>query len=164
MDDCQSLLDMVYAGWCKYQELLIAALEPLTTHQLAMRAAPHLRSIGEITAHIIAARARWFAPPLGDGSRELAGFDHWDKPSEPSRDAHQLVRGLQFTQDYIQITMACWTPQEWKFSIPGETDREPVVISRQWVIWHLIEHDLHHGGEISLTLGIHHLTPPNLNL
>ena len=26
--------------------------------------------------------------------------------------------------------------------------------TRQWVIWHLIEHDVHHGGEISLTLGM----------
>jgi hypothetical protein len=22
-------------------------------------------------------------------------------------------------------------------------------LSRQWVIWHVIEHDLHHGGELS---------------
>jgi uncharacterized damage-inducible protein DinB len=23
------------------------------------------------------------------------------------------------------------------------------------VVWHVLEHDLHHGGEISLTLGMH---------
>jgi uncharacterized damage-inducible protein DinB len=162
MDGCQLSLDTIYAGWCKHQEQLIATLESLTAHQLALRAAPLLRSIGEITAHIIAARAHWFAPPLGDGSRELAGFSRWDKPGEPFRDVHQLIRGLQFTQDYIQITMACWTPEEWNISIPGEDNHEPAVITRQWVIWHLIEHDLHHGGEISLTLSMHGLTPPEL--
>jgi hypothetical protein len=26
------------------------------------------------------------------------------------------------------------------------------------MIWHLIEHDLHHGGELSFTLGMHRLT------
>ena len=27
--------------------------------------------------------------------------------------------------------------------------------SRAWVVWHVLEHDLHHGGEVSLTLGVH---------
>ncbi|HEX4716084.1 MAG TPA: DinB family protein [Ktedonobacteraceae bacterium] len=31
-------------------------------------------------------------------------------------------------------------------------------MTRQWIIWHVIEHDLHHGGEISLILGTHGLT------
>ena len=40
----------------------------------------------------------------------------------------------------------------------GERRGEHYSFTRQWVIWHLIEHDLHHGGEISLTLGAHELT------
>jgi hypothetical protein len=30
------------------------------------------------------------------------------------------------------------------------------------VVWHLIEHDLHHGGEVSLILGMHGLGAPDL--
>ena len=29
-------------------------------------------------------------------------------------------------------------------------------------IWHIIEHDLHHGGELSFSLGMHGLTAPDL--
>src|SRR5215472_5334056 len=29
--------------------------------------------------------------------------------------------------------------------------------TRQFIVWHVAEHDLHHGGEISLTLGMHGL-------
>ena len=29
--------------------------------------------------------------------------------------------------------------------------------SRQWIIWGVLEHDIHHGSEISTTLGIHGL-------
>jgi uncharacterized damage-inducible protein DinB len=32
------------------------------------------------------------------------------------------------------------------------------TFTRQWVVWHLVEHDLHHGGEVSLILGSHGLT------
>jgi len=49
-----------------------------------------------------------------------------------------------------------WTPNDLtvEFSRPGH---DPSASTRQWVIWHLIEHDLHHGGEISQILGSHGL-------
>jgi uncharacterized damage-inducible protein DinB len=53
--------------------------------------------------------------------------------------------------------IARWTAEEWEKTWPGEDDSEPEVITRQWVIWHLIEHDVHHGGEISIVLGAHGL-------
>ncbi|HEY6285010.1 MAG TPA: hypothetical protein VIX20_05065 [Ktedonobacteraceae bacterium] len=37
-----------------------------------------------------------------------------------------------------------------------------IILSRQWVIWHVIEHDLHHGGELSFSLGAHNLAAPDL--
>ena len=45
------------------------------------------------------------------------------------------------------------TAEDWQQTWLGEDEGEPDTITRPWVIWHLIEHDLHHGGEISLTLG-----------
>ncbi|GER91949.1 hypothetical protein KDW_61110 [Dictyobacter vulcani] len=35
-------------------------------------------------------------------------------------------------------------------------------MTRQWVIWHLIEHDLHHGGELSFVLGAHNISAIDL--
>ncbi len=52
--------------------------------------------------------------------------------------------------------------KEWATTYPGEPPEEPARITRPWVIWHLIEHDLHHGGEVSLTLGTHGLAAPGL--
>lgn len=39
---------------------------------------------------------------------------------------------------------------------------EEETFTRQWVIWHLLEHDLHHGGEISFVLGMHDLVAIDL--
>jgi uncharacterized damage-inducible protein DinB len=157
----QTSLEAIYAGWRNYQKLLIVALAPLTPEQLALRAASNLRSIEEIVTHMIGARGRWFAPPLGDGSPQLAAFGCWDRRAEPVRTAAEIVTGLQFTLDYIHAAIASWTPSDWQGTIPGEGLFEPGD-TRQWVVWHLIEHDLHHGGEISLTLGMHQLTAPAL--
>jgi uncharacterized damage-inducible protein DinB len=51
--------------------------------------------------------------------------------------------------------IARWTPEDWEATWSGDGSSEPDEITRQWVIWHLIEHDVHHGGEISITLGAH---------
>ena len=49
-----------------------------------------------------------------------------------------------------------------EFVLMGVQDGERYADSRQWIIWHLIEHELHHGGELSLTLGVHGLAAPDL--
>jgi hypothetical protein len=51
-------LNEFYNGWEEYQRKLIQALVPLTDAQLRLRAAPHLRLIGEIARHMVGARAR----------------------------------------------------------------------------------------------------------
>jgi uncharacterized damage-inducible protein DinB len=58
--------------------------------------------------------------------------------------------------------IARWTPAQWQETYPGEPPEEPAEITRMWVIWHLIEHDLHHGGEISLILGTNGLAAPDI--
>ncbi len=57
----------------------------------------------------------------------------------------------------IQDALAHWTPAdlEQPFQRPGDQSGTPEHRSRQWIIWHLLEHDLHHGGELSLLLGMH---------
>jgi uncharacterized damage-inducible protein DinB len=38
-------------------------------------------------------------------------------------------------------------------------ERKSRTLSRAWVIYHVMEHDLHHGGEISQILGSNGLPP-----
>jgi len=65
MADDNVTLTTFYTAWKAYQERL-AALAPLTAEQLALRAAPGLRSIGETAAHIIGCRVGWFTITLGE--------------------------------------------------------------------------------------------------
>jgi uncharacterized damage-inducible protein DinB len=162
MTELHSPLPTIYAGWHNYQTLLIAALRPLSLDQLGLRAAPQLRSIGEIMRHIIGARARWFYQLMGEGGEVFATLGTWDRPGMPPRSAAELIEGLEATWQGMQEAISRWTPEDWQQSYPGEEPSEPARITRQWVIWHLIEHDLHHGGEIGLTLGQHELAAPDL--
>jgi uncharacterized damage-inducible protein DinB len=162
MTESQSPMPTIYAGWQTYQTLLVTALTPLSPEQLALRAAPALRSIGEMTTHMIGARARWFYQLMGEGGETFATLGTWDRTGMPTRTADELVHGLETTWQGMQDAISRWTEADWQQTYPGEDATEPATITRLWVIWHLIEHDLHHGGEVSLTLGMHGLAAPDL--
>jgi len=152
-----------YKGWETYQDLLITAIAPLTAEQLALRAAPHLRSISENMLHIIAVRARWFHRFMGEGDDDIAALMVWDRKESPARSAAELVDGLKQAMQLIQQSLTRWTSTDLEFVFKGaDPHYGDYSLTRQWVIWHVIEHDLHHGGEVSLMLGMHGLTAPDL--
>lgn len=162
MSEHTANISMFYKGWTDYQDLLIKAIAPLSTEQLTLRAAPQLRSIGENLTHIIAVRVRWFHLLMGEGGEEIAPIGEWDRPGQPVRNATELVKGLEKSLQFVQECLSLWTPADLEYVFRGTRQGEEYALSRQWVIWHVIEHDLHHGGEVSLTLGMHGLTAPDL--
>jgi uncharacterized damage-inducible protein DinB len=47
-------------------------------------------------------------------------------------------------------------PEEFAIQVDApDAQGERPSRSRQWIVWHLVEHDVHHGGEISFSLGMH---------
>jgi uncharacterized damage-inducible protein DinB len=150
------MVSTILEGWSTYQGFLIDSLRPLDAQQLARRSSDDLRSVDLIARHMIGARGRWFKSLVREEDRAaFQDFATWDRPQGPVRSAGELVRGLERTFTGMQAAIESWTPEQWAQTYPGDGETEPKVLTMYWVIWHLIEHDLHHGGEISLTLGMH---------
>ena len=151
-----------YQGWDAYQALLSKAIVPLSSEHLALRVAPHLRSLGENVAHIISGRVSNFHLLMGEGGTELAPLEQWDIPGAPIRSAAELVSGLEATWQMIYTALLRWTPANLGDVFTEVQDEQLSSFTRQWIIWSTIKHDLHHGGEVSFTLGTHHLEAPDL--
>ena len=154
-------------SWKAYQDHLQVALAPLTAEQLALRAAPGLRSIGENALHIIGCRAYWFTEFMGeDGGEEMQVYARWNEMAlalgAPVPSAAELAQGLLRTWQFMADCLARWSPADMRQTFPDEVNGAPVEVSRAWVVWHVLEHDLHHGGELSLTLGMYGLAAPDL--
>src|SRR3989442_646744 len=98
----------LYKGWDVYQEQVVKAISPLAVEQLALRAAPNLRSVGMIAAHIVGARVRWFHRLMGEGSVDIHTLGTWDRPEAPVRSAAELVEGLEESWQLIQHSLAHW--------------------------------------------------------
>lgn len=162
MSENNATLDTFYKHWKVYQDELEKAIAPLTHEQLALRSAPHLRSVGEIAQHIIGVRIGWFMFDLLHDVGELAPLAEWSMPEAPVRTAEELVWGLNASWQMMASALAHWNSDDMQQIITSEDNGQEVQFPRSWVIWHLIEHDLHHGGELSLTLGMNGLRAPGI--
>ncbi len=155
-----------YKGWGSYQRMLTAMIAPLTDEQLALPTGPDRWTIGEVAQHVIANRVWWFQVWMGEGDPGLAPIAHWDPadPVEaPELSAADLVAGLESTWQMIADALGRWTADDLPavFDPPAAMSAEERAMfssfSRQWIIWHVLEHEIHHGGELSLALGNHNL-------
>ena len=158
-----SPLAILFSNWADYQQQLIKAIAPLTPEQLALRAAPNLRSVDALVIHIIGARARWFSQVLHEGDATTAEMGTWDRQEERVRTAADLVAGLTATEQLIQQSLARWTPADLEEEVTAQRGGQEYRFPRAWVIWHLIEHDLHHGGELAYTMRMHGLEGPEIS-
>ncbi|MEZ4706482.1 MAG: DinB family protein [Caldilineaceae bacterium] len=155
-------LDVIYANWRGYNEKLRDCIAPLTDAQLLLRPAPHMWPLGQIVQHIVAVREGWFCATLQDEDGTLNEYMSWGQRDSPARSAAELARGLNETWAFIESRLQRWTADDCAQTFPDEWDGQVYQVSRSWVIYHVMEHDLHHGGEVSLLLGMHGLQTPDL--
>lgn len=151
-------LAAVYAGWGHYQDLVVQAVTPCTDEELSLRVAPTMRSARELATHLVAARVRWFHEVLGAGDLTIAPLGAWDQDGQPERNAAALEEGLERTWSMIEHALRSWTTA----NLADQVEARDETVTRQEVIWHVLEHDLSHGGELFLTLGAHGLRVPEL--
>lgn len=151
-----------YRGWERYQRSLVQMISPLSTEQLALSAGSHEWSIGLIAQHMIADRVWWFHLWMGEGSADLAPIVHWDPADDVEQiplTAAELVTGLESTWRMVHDALDRWTAADLDEVISPPTalsEEEQQAFgptARGWIIWHVLEHEIHHGGELSLALG-----------
>jgi uncharacterized damage-inducible protein DinB len=157
--DKQSTLDVIYENWRGYNKRLQKCITPLTNKQFLLQPAPQMWPLGQIVQHIISVRAGWFSGTLQENDKAMEGYMLWVKHNSPRRSAFELVRGLEETWAFIESRLQHWTPADGAVTFPDEMEGQIVEVSRSWVIYHVLEHDLHHGSEISLILGMNGLQP-----
>jgi len=158
----QSTLDVIYENWRTYNDKLRDAVAPLTDEQLRLQPAPGMWPLGQILQHIVSVRAGWFSGTLQDDNEAMTAYMEWGQYDSPARSAAELARGLDETWAFIESRLRRWTEDDRAVTFPDEWEGVVSHVSRSWVIYHVVEHDLHHGGEVSLLLGMNKLPGPDI--
>ena len=157
-------LAALYKGWETYQRHLIQAITPLTAEQLAHSMTPNTHTVGQIAAHIAFGRATWMHRVMGIKGPELEKLAqrNWEAPEYTTKVA-ELVQALEVTWRELHNCLERWTLHDIESVFKIEHLGKPYEFSLRWIIWHLIEHDMHHGGELSFLLGAQGLTAVDLD-
>ncbi len=170
-------LQSFYDGWADHQRLLLVAIRELTPEHLGLRTAPNLWAVWQLAGHMAGARAYWFHDVLGEGDPAVRDMFRvtsttvpdlllddagWEDDENHPRGPAEIVEALSRTWSMIDDCLRHWTPDDLAVEFSRQRRTGTQTVTRGWVTWHLMEHDLHHGGEISLILGTHGL--PGLDL
>jgi uncharacterized damage-inducible protein DinB len=173
----QGALDALFDGWANHQRRAIDMLAGLTPDQLALRPSLDSWSVWQLAGHVAGSRSYWFQDLLGEGdpslrvrfrvasttvpglSLEDAG---WEDDETHPRGAAELVGALEDTWVLVGGCLRRWTSEDLAVSFSRQRSSGTQTFTRSWVIWHLIEHDVHHTGEMSIILGSHGV--PGLDL
>jgi uncharacterized damage-inducible protein DinB len=148
-----------YAGWEQHNALLVKSLGPLTDEQLLWSPGEGFWSIRMLACHIVAARAWWFHGWMGEGDDDLKRLTTMDDDSDVTKpNAAAICAALDKSWADVAACLRRWTVDDLsaKFQRPApRPDGTRPWRDRRFIIWHVAEHDVHHGGEISLILGTH---------
>jgi uncharacterized damage-inducible protein DinB len=159
-------LMQVYEGWEGHQSSLVRAITPLTSEQLLWRPGDELNSVGELARHISLGRLVWFLRMDAPGSAELAELiDVWEEDPDGNKhivekaititeDATALVHWLEITGQMVETTLKTWQVGDLAKAYRHKWNGTVYAVSRQWTIWRILSHDIHHGGQIALMLGM----------
>jgi len=155
----------IYRGWEGYQTSLVHAVTPLTHEQLIWRAATDRRSLGEIVRHISLGRINWFVRMGAPGVDAVAqrvpkwetdpdGVRHIVEGAVAADDPRRLTEWLELSWHPIQRVLDEWTVADLDTTYAHRWRGQNYLNSRQWTIWRIMAHDIHHGGQLAMMLGM----------
>ena len=137
----------IFAHWSQVREELYATINLFEDSELSFMPYNGSWSAGQIMLHIASAEEGWLRYVV---TRDLPAWpDHYKIENYPTRKdiIYALDDVYTWTQGYIKGL--------------DETDLDRLIetpwgehITLGWILWHVVEHEIHHRGELSLILGI----------
>ncbi len=135
----------LFGHWASVRAGLLEALDQLSDAQLQFTPRPGLWSLGTTARRIASAEEGWFRHHV---TRELPEWpDFRDADYRTVAAVHSLLGDVHArSEEFLQ-------------SVDAADDGRPVelfwgeMVPLRWCMWHVLEHEIHHRGEIYLMLG-----------
>jgi uncharacterized damage-inducible protein DinB len=144
----------LFGHWTSVRRDLNRALDMVSDAQLAFVPREGLWSLGRVARHIAGAEDGWFRYVV---ARELDGWPRFGAEDYATVASIQelLAQVRERTEAYLATLDE--TELDRMVSTPWEED-----LSLRWIVWHVLEHEIHHRGEIYLMLGLLGMEAPDI--
>lgn len=154
-----------YAGWRRYDDLVVQALAAMSDEELALTA-PVLDTSGTahwpiwaIAAHSAGTRVYWLCGLLGEPGLETAAafvepetWQGWEDDLSTPRSAAELAAAWRTSWAIVESSLRRWTPEMLDEAFRTDSG---LHLTRQSIVMRLITHEAYHTGEIALIQGMH---------
>jgi uncharacterized damage-inducible protein DinB len=141
-------LAQLFSHWQEVRAGLLATIDQFADDELTFVPFETSWPVGQIMLHIADAEEGWFRNVVTD---ELA---EW--PSDfllaryPTRSAIKAL--LTSVHSHTETYLASLTLADMDRRV--EMPWSEATLSQGWIIWHVLEHEIHHRGELSFALGL----------
>ena len=144
----------LFSHWREVRAGLLLAMDQLADDQLAFVPREGLWSLRTVALHIATAEEGWFRYVV------TGQLDEWPKVDESEYPTVLSIKALlsqvhDRTESYLRSI--------------DVTDLDRVIttfwgakLTLRWIIWHVLEHEVHHRGEIYLMLGLMGMEAPDV--
>ncbi len=145
-----------FGHWVEARQGLLQALDLLKDAHLDFTPREGLWSLRETLVHIASAEDGWFRYGVerSNQSWDETGIERASYPTVESV-RKLLIDVHQKTEDFLS-------------RVPEDQIDRPVALpwggqtTLRWVIWHVLEHEIHHRGEVFLMLGLLGMEGPDI--
>jgi uncharacterized damage-inducible protein DinB len=143
----------LFAHWYDVRNGLLTALDKLTDAQLDFTPREGLWSLRETVTHIAGTEDGWLRfftdNRWHENPPQVASYPTIASLKSLLSETH-VITEKQFAKDFdTTLQKTCTLP--WG----GQ-------VSMDWAVWHVIEHEIHHRGEIFLMLGLMGIEAPDV--
>jgi len=142
----------LYPHWETRTNRILESLESRTPYELDFQFRPNMRSLGNLYRHIIAAEIYWMEDVVAQRGKMFSELDEKEfYNSKTILDKWQSVRNR--SQEIVKpyslsdLKKTFLTPR-----------KKPVELS--YILWHVVEHEIHHSGQISAMLRSQNINSP----
>lgn len=145
----------LFEHWAEVRDGLFQALDKVTDEQLDFVPREGLWSLGTVARHIANAEEGWFryavSRELGEWPAKYAAEDYSTVESLKAllTEVHRRTKAYLATVDVDDLDRVVEVP--WRRNL-----------SLRWIVWHVLEHEIHHRGEIFLMLGLLGMEGPDI--
>ena len=143
----------IYPYWHLARRDLVDALSRLTEEQLDFAPQQGFRTIGDVARHIIDAEAGWV---------NLVVLEKDEPWPEYPRERLPTVQSILDEMERVHTVTGRLLDEHDARWLSETRERWEQTFLLRWVFWHILDHEIHHRGEIFLMMGMQGVEVPTI--
>jgi uncharacterized damage-inducible protein DinB len=138
--------DQLFSHWKQVRADLLTTIEKFSESELAFTPFSNSWTVGQIALHIADCEDNWIH---GVVRHEIQPWIFYNFTDYLSKSAIIDILNRAHLKTVTYLYGLDEKDLETKYHTPGGQ-----AFSLYWIIWHVLEHEIHHRGELSLILGL----------